>query len=131
MNPHQDRNRTVNQELHRTHRLQNTVIINGGTQKVQIMLPYNEKQGNKLLSKMNKYLNKSLPTEVKTAVTYQSKKLGTKFELKDKTTFHQQNNLAYYIRVPIKHVMITLAKQIKELRKELSTTTKVTKIRIC
>ena len=95
------------------------------------MLPYNEKQGNKLLSKMNKYLNKSLPTEVKTAVTYQSKKLGTKFELKDKTTFHQQNNLAYYIRVPIKHVMITLAKQIKELRKELSTTTNVTKIRIC
>ena len=59
------------------------------------MLPHNEKQGNKLLSKMNKYLNKSLPTEVKTTVTYQSKKLETKFELKDKTTFHQQNNFAY------------------------------------
>ena len=51
-------NRTVNQELHRTQRLRNTVINNGGIQKVQIMLPYNGKQGNKLLSKMKKYLNK-------------------------------------------------------------------------
>ena len=45
---------------------------------------------------MKKHLNKSLPTEVKTIVTYQSKKLGTKFQLKHKTKFHQQNNLVYY-----------------------------------
>ena len=96
------------------------------------MLPYNEKQGNKLLFKMNKYLHKSLSTEVKTTVTYQSKKLGTKFELKDKTKFHQQNNFVCYISVLIEHVMkITLAKQIEELRKELSTPTNVTKTRIC
>ena len=99
---------------------------------MQIMLPYNGKQGNKLLFKMNKYLHKSLSTEVKTTVTYQSKKLGTKFELKDKTKFHQQNNFVCYISVLIEHVMkITLAKQIEELRKELSTTTNVTKTRIC
>ena len=73
-------NRIINQELHQSQRLQNTVINNGGIQKVQIMLPYNGKQGHKLLSKMKKHLNKSLPTEVKTAVTYQSKKLGTKFQ---------------------------------------------------
>ena len=59
------------------------------------MLPYNGKQGKKL-SKMKKHLNKSLPIEVKITVTYQSKKLGTKFQLKDKTKFHQQNNLVYY-----------------------------------
>ena len=59
-------NRTVNQELYRTHRLQNTVINNGGTQKVQVMLPYNGTEGNKLLFKMKKHLNKSLPLEVKT-----------------------------------------------------------------
>ena len=57
------------------------------------MLPYNGKQGNKLLSKMKKHLNKSLPTEVKITVTYQSKKLGMKFQLKDKTRFNYQNNL--------------------------------------
>ena len=65
------------------------------------MLPYNGKQGNKLLSKI-KHLNKSLPTEVKTTVTYQSKRLGTKFQLKDKTKFHQQNNLVYYSKCPDK-----------------------------
>ena len=66
------------------------------------MLPYNGKQGNKLHSKMKKHLNKSLPTEVKTTVTYQSKKLGTKFQLKDKTRFNHQNNLVYYSKCPDK-----------------------------
>ena len=80
--------RTISQELHQTQTLQNTVTNNRDTQKVQVMLPYNEKQSNKLLSKI-KHLNKSLPTEVKTTVTYQSKRLGTKFQLKDKTKFHQ------------------------------------------
>ena len=42
---------------------------------------------------MKKHLNKSLPTEVKTTVTYQSKKLGTKFQLKNKTKFHQRCSL--------------------------------------
>ena len=93
-------NRTTNQELHRSQRLQNTVINNGGIQKVQIMLPYNGKQGNKLHPKMKKHLNKSLPTEVKTTVTYQSKKLRTKFQLKDKTRFNHQNNLVYYSNCP-------------------------------
>ena len=51
---------------------------------------------------MNKHLNKSLPTEVKTAVTYQSKKLGSKFQLKDKTRFNHQNNLVYYSKCPSK-----------------------------
>ena len=58
-------NTIINQELHRSQRLQNTVINNEGIKKLQIMLPYNGKQGNKLLLKMKKHLNKSLPTEVK------------------------------------------------------------------
>ena len=66
------------------------------------MLPYNGKQGSKLISKMKKHLNKSLPTEVKTSVTYQNKILGTKFQLKGKTKFHQQNNLVYYSKCPDK-----------------------------
>ena len=66
------------------------------------MLVYNGQQGNKRLSKMKKPLNTSLPTEVKTTVTYQSKKLGTEFQLKDKTKFHQQNKLVYYSKCPNK-----------------------------
>ena len=74
--------RIINQELYRSQRLQNTVINNGDIKKIQIMLPNNGKQGNKLLSKMKEHLSKSLPTEVKTTVTYKSKNLGTKFQLK-------------------------------------------------
>ena len=45
---------------------------------------------------MKKHLNKSLPTDVKTTFTYQSKKLGMKFQIKkDKTKFNQKNNLVY------------------------------------
>ena len=95
-------NTIINQELHRSQRLQNTIINNEGIKKVQIMLPYNGKQGNKFLSKMKKHLNKSLPTEVKTTVTFQSKKLETKFQLKYKTRFNQQNNLVYYSKFPNK-----------------------------
>ena len=81
-------NTIINQELHRSQRLQNTIINNEGIKKVQIMLPYNGKQGNKFLSEMKKHLNKSLPTEVKMIVTYQSKNLETKFQLKYKTRFN-------------------------------------------
>ena len=96
------------------------------------MLPYNGKQDNKLLSKMKKHLNKSLPTEVKTTVTYQSKKLGRKLQLKDKTRFNHRNNLVYYCKCPNKTCNeITSAKQIEEMRKELWTTPNVTKIPIC
>ena len=56
------------------------------------MLPYNGKQGNKL-SKMKRLLNKSLPTEIKTIVTYQSEILVTKFKVKGKTKFYPHNNL--------------------------------------
>ena len=89
-------NRTVNQELHRTYRLQKTTIKDEGIQNIQIMLLYNGKQDKKLLCKIKKHLNKLLPTEVKVTVTYQYKKLGMKFQLKYKTKFYQQNNLLYY-----------------------------------
>ena len=95
-------NRTINQEFHRYQKLQNAVINNAGIQKVQIMLSYNGNQGNKVLLKMKKHLNKSLPTEVKTIVTYHSEKMGTKFELKDKARFNHQNNLVYYSKCPDK-----------------------------
>ena len=71
-------------------------------QKVQTMLPYSGNQGNKVLLKVKKHLNKSLPTEVKTTVTYYSEKLRTKFQLKDKARFSHQNNLVYYSKCPDK-----------------------------
>ena len=75
---------------------------------------------------MKRLLNKSLPTEIKTIVTYQSERLVTKFKLKGKT------KLFFTVSVQMTHVLkIAFAKQIKELRKELLTTANVTKICIC
>ena len=60
------------------------------------MLSYKGKQGNKLLSKMKKHVNKLLPIKVKTTITYKGKKLGTKYQLKNKAKFNHQNNVVYY-----------------------------------
>ena len=49
---------------------------------------------------MKKQLKKVLPDNVKTMVTYQSKKLASKFPLKDKVNFQHQNNVVYYEKCP-------------------------------
>ena len=96
------------------------------------MLSYNGKQGNKLLSKMKKHLNKLLSIKVKTTVTYKGKKLGTKYQLKNKTKFNHQNNLVYYSKCLDKTFNKDyVAEKDRRLRKELWTTTSVTKIPIC
>ena len=44
---------------------------------------------------MKKYIRKTLPENEQAIVTYQSKKLSTKFNVKDKTEFYHQSNLVY------------------------------------
>ena len=58
---------------------------NRETHKMQTMLPYGATKCNKLIRKMKKRLKKSLSSNIKTIVTYQSKMLSTKFHVKDKT----------------------------------------------
>ena len=41
-----------------------------------------------------------LPDNVKTMVTYQSKKLASKLPMKDKIDFQHQNNVVYYGKCP-------------------------------
>ena len=45
-------------------------------------------------------MKKTLPESVKTIITYQNKKLSSKFPTKDKTGFQHQNNLVYYSQCP-------------------------------
>ena len=45
---------------------------------------------------MKKHVRKTLPENVLVIVTYQSKKLSTKFNVKDKTEFYHQSNLVFY-----------------------------------
>ena len=49
---------------------------------------------------MRKYIRKTLPENVQAIVTYQSKKVSTKFNVKDKTEFYHQSNLVYYGKSP-------------------------------
>lgn len=50
----------------------------------------------KLMTKMKKHFKKSLPNNIKTIVTYQSKKLFKKFYVKDETNFCYKNNLVHH-----------------------------------
>ena len=49
---------------------------------------------------MKKYIRKTLPENVQAIVTYQSKKLSIKFNVKDKTEFYRQSNLVHYGKCP-------------------------------
>ena len=66
----------------------------------QLILPYAGKEGIQLTSKMKTRLKKLLPDNVKTMVTYQSKKLASNFPVKDKIDFQHQNNVVYYGKCP-------------------------------
>ena len=50
--------------------------------KMQIMLPYGGRTGNKLMIKVKKHLKKLLSKDIKTIVTHQSKRLSAKFQVK-------------------------------------------------
>ena len=56
--------------------------------KVQLILPYSGKQGKKLITKLKKYIKKTLPENVQVIVAYQSEKLSTKFNVQDETEFY-------------------------------------------
>ena len=54
---------------------------------VQLIWPYAGKQGTQLTSEMKKQLRKVLPDNVKTMVTYRSRKPPSKFIVKNKIDF--------------------------------------------
>ena len=52
------------------------------------------------LMKKNTLFKKTLPKKVQAIVTYQSKNLPTKFNLKEKTEFYHQSDSVYYGKCP-------------------------------
>ena len=69
---------------------------NETSNETQLILPYSGKQGKKLITKMKKYIRKTVPENRQALVTYQSKKSSTNFNVRDKTEFYHQNSLAHY-----------------------------------
>ena len=49
---------------------------------------------------MKKHIRKTLPENRQAIVTYESKKSSTNFNVKDKTEFYHQSNLAHYGKCP-------------------------------
>ena len=52
------------------------------------------------LSKMKKQLKKSIPSNVKTCITYKGTKLSTQFPVKDRTKFEHGHNILYFSHCP-------------------------------
>ena len=69
---------------------------------MQIMLPYGWIKDSKLVTKLKKQLNKSLPNNIKTIVTYQSKNLPLRFHVEDKNNFNfcHKINFVYHGKHP-------------------------------
>ena len=89
-------NAIAKQELNDSQSKNRRAETNTASNKIQLILPYTGKKGKKLITKMKKRITKTLPENVQAIVTYQSKKLSTKFNAKDKTESYHQSNFVYY-----------------------------------
>ena len=64
--------------------------------ELQLFLPCLGKQGIQLLSKMKNQLKKSIPSNVKTCITYKGTKLSSQFSMKDRSRFDHRHNIVYF-----------------------------------
>ena len=65
-----------------------------------LILPDAAPKGNTIIKTMNNSLNRFLPDNVKTRVTYTGQKLDTKFQINDKTKDQRKHDLVYYSKCP-------------------------------
>ena len=65
-----------------------------------ITLPYKRQQGEKVLKSFKTTLRRSLPNNIETKVVYTRTKLGSNFQIKDRTKFDHKHDLVYYVKYP-------------------------------
>ena len=65
-----------------------------------LVLPYKGSDAMHIISSLRKQVNCALPDDVKMIVFYTGKKLGTCFNMKDKTVFNHENDIVYYAKCP-------------------------------
>ena len=80
-------NTIAQQELNDSQSKNRRAETNETSNKIQLILPYSGKQGKKLITKMKKHIRKTLLENVQAIVIFQSKKLPSKFKVKDKQNF--------------------------------------------
>ena len=73
--------------------------------QLQLSLPYAGKIGEQIVEKIQKYVRKAVSSEkrkVKVSSIFKSKKLSSKFSLKDPTKPEHRHNVVYYVKCPNK-----------------------------
>ena len=65
-----------------------------------LILPYAGPKGKSIIKSMNNNMQQILPNNVKTRITYTGRKLGTKFQIKDRTKNQHEHDLIYYSKCP-------------------------------
>ena len=65
-----------------------------------LILPYAGPKGKNIIKSMNNNIQRILPNNVKTRITYTGRKLGTKFQIKDLTKNQHEHDLIYYSKCP-------------------------------
>ena len=69
-------------------------ILEANNDKLHVLtLPYAGPKGNAIIKRMNNKIQRILPNNVKTRITYTGRKLGTKFQIKDVTNNEHKYNL--------------------------------------
>ena len=65
-----------------------------------LILPYVGPKGKNIIKSMNNNIQRILPNNVRTRITYTGRKLGTKFQIKDLTKNQHEHDLIYYSKCP-------------------------------
>ena len=65
-----------------------------------ITLPYKGQQSKKVFKSFKTTLHRSLPNNIETEIVYIGTKLGSNFQIKDKTKFDHQYDLVCYVTCP-------------------------------
>ena len=68
------------------------------TEHIHLNLPYGGKNGQNLMRKLQRNVEKGLKGKVKLRTTYTPCKLGSRFPVKDKTKLIHRHNVTYHIR---------------------------------
>ena len=63
-----------------------------------LVLPYKGSDPMHIISSMPKQVNRALPDDVKTIISYTGKKLSTCFDVKGKTVFNHEHDIVYYAK---------------------------------
>ena len=65
-----------------------------------LVLPYQAKKGDHILKWFKKGMRKILPNNVKPQIAFTGRKVGTSFQIKDKTEMKHNHDIVYYNECP-------------------------------